>query len=130
MGMLWGQQCTSSGNCTSPEPNNTSRDFCYSARIRSTVLQGLPFGGVPTVLALDFMFFLVSVFVIHLWTSQTYPNDDIHAFPYLNKMLPGKCFEMMSSMKLLCNVCVFDLCRVNKHCLLCPCRCSWLCFPC
>uniref|UniRef100_A0A671LFF3 CSC1-like protein 2 n=1 Tax=Sinocyclocheilus anshuiensis TaxID=1608454 RepID=A0A671LFF3_9TELE len=34
-------------------------DFCYSARIRSTVLQGLPFGGVPTVLALDFMCFLV-----------------------------------------------------------------------
>uniref|UniRef100_A0A671QKG6 CSC1-like protein 2 n=1 Tax=Sinocyclocheilus anshuiensis TaxID=1608454 RepID=A0A671QKG6_9TELE len=39
-------------------------DYCYSARIRSTVLQGLPFGGVPTVLALDFMCFLVSV--LHL----------------------------------------------------------------
>ncbi|XP_057217460.1 CSC1-like protein 2 isoform X7 [Triplophysa rosa] len=39
---------------------NTSRDFCFSARIRSTVLQGLPFGGVPTVLALDFMCFLVA----------------------------------------------------------------------
>lgn len=40
---------------------NTSKDFCFSARIRSTVLQGLPFGGVPTVLALDFMCFLVSL---------------------------------------------------------------------
>lgn len=41
--------------------NNTNgtQDFCYSGRIRSTVLQGLPFGGVPTVLALDFMCFLV-----------------------------------------------------------------------
>uniref|UniRef100_A0A671LH29 CSC1-like protein 2 n=1 Tax=Sinocyclocheilus anshuiensis TaxID=1608454 RepID=A0A671LH29_9TELE len=39
--------------------SNGSKDFCYSARIRSTVLQGLPFGGVPTVLALDFMCFLV-----------------------------------------------------------------------
>uniref|UniRef100_A0A6Q2YSF2 Transmembrane protein 63B n=1 Tax=Esox lucius TaxID=8010 RepID=A0A6Q2YSF2_ESOLU len=38
-------------------------DYCYSARIRSTVLQGLPFGGVPTVLALDFMCFLVLLFV-------------------------------------------------------------------
>uniref|UniRef100_A0A671SSY2 CSC1-like protein 2 n=1 Tax=Sinocyclocheilus anshuiensis TaxID=1608454 RepID=A0A671SSY2_9TELE len=38
---------------------NCSKDFCFSARIRSTVLQGLPFGGVPTVLALDFMCFLV-----------------------------------------------------------------------
>uniref|UniRef100_A0A8C5HXH1 CSC1-like protein 2 n=1 Tax=Gouania willdenowi TaxID=441366 RepID=A0A8C5HXH1_GOUWI len=40
-----------------PTPNSTSKDFyyCYSARIRSTVLQGLPFGGIPTVLALDFI---------------------------------------------------------------------------
>jgi hypothetical protein len=45
-------------NCS---PNNESKDYCYSARIRSTVLQGLPFGGVPTVLALDFMCFLVSL---------------------------------------------------------------------
>lgn len=39
-----------------PADNKT---WCFSARIRSTVLQGLPFGGVPTVLALDFMCFLV-----------------------------------------------------------------------
>uniref|UniRef100_A0A8C2L2C6 Transmembrane protein 63Ba n=1 Tax=Cyprinus carpio TaxID=7962 RepID=A0A8C2L2C6_CYPCA len=48
--------CTGSDNCTI---HNDPKDFCYSARIRSTVLQGLPFGGVPTVLALDFMCFLV-----------------------------------------------------------------------
>uniref|UniRef100_A0A672PT77 Transmembrane protein 63B n=1 Tax=Sinocyclocheilus grahami TaxID=75366 RepID=A0A672PT77_SINGR len=48
--------CTGSDNCSN---SNGSKDFCYSARIRSTVLQGLPFGGVPTVLALDFMCFLV-----------------------------------------------------------------------
>uniref|UniRef100_A0A673H9U6 Transmembrane protein 63B n=1 Tax=Sinocyclocheilus rhinocerous TaxID=307959 RepID=A0A673H9U6_9TELE len=40
--------------------------YCYSARIRSTVLQGLPFGGVPTVLALDFMCFLVLLFVFSI----------------------------------------------------------------
>uniref|UniRef100_A0A8C1T1M8 Transmembrane protein 63Ba n=1 Tax=Cyprinus carpio TaxID=7962 RepID=A0A8C1T1M8_CYPCA len=45
-----------SDNCSI---HNDPKDFCYSARIRSTVLQGLPFGGVPTVLALDFMCFLV-----------------------------------------------------------------------
>ncbi|XP_056326825.1 CSC1-like protein 2 isoform X2 [Danio aesculapii] len=43
----------------SPNNTNGTQDFCYSGRIRSTVLQGLPFGGVPTVLALDFMCFLV-----------------------------------------------------------------------
>ena len=43
--------------------NSNPKDYCYSARIRSTVLQGLPFGGVPTVLALDFMCFLVSAHV-------------------------------------------------------------------
>ncbi|XP_026133705.1 CSC1-like protein 2, partial [Carassius auratus] len=48
--------CTGTDNCSN---SNGSKDFCYSARIRSTVLQGLPFGGVPTVLALDFMCFLV-----------------------------------------------------------------------
>uniref|UniRef100_A0A8C5BRX5 CSC1-like protein 2 n=1 Tax=Gadus morhua TaxID=8049 RepID=A0A8C5BRX5_GADMO len=46
--------------------NNDAKDYCYSARIRSTVLQGLPFGGVPTVLALDFMCFLVLLFVFSI----------------------------------------------------------------
>lgn len=60
---IWGAQgCSNSESCPPPPPNITSKDFCYSARIRSTVLQGLPFGGVPTVLALDFMCFLVSPF--------------------------------------------------------------------
>lgn len=44
--------------------SSNPKDYCYSARIRSTVLQGLPFGGVPTVLALDFMCFLVSIFIL------------------------------------------------------------------
>uniref|UniRef100_A0A673AV03 CSC1-like protein 2 n=1 Tax=Sphaeramia orbicularis TaxID=375764 RepID=A0A673AV03_9TELE len=48
---------------TLPPPTNGSKDYCYTARIRSTVLQGLPFGGVPTVLALDFMCFLGLLFV-------------------------------------------------------------------
>uniref|UniRef100_A0AAQ5XSQ7 Transmembrane protein 63B n=1 Tax=Amphiprion ocellaris TaxID=80972 RepID=A0AAQ5XSQ7_AMPOC len=47
-------------------PLSESKDYCYSARIRSTVLQGLPFGGVPTVLALDFMCFLVLLFVFSI----------------------------------------------------------------
>uniref|UniRef100_A0A671YN97 Transmembrane protein 63B n=1 Tax=Sparus aurata TaxID=8175 RepID=A0A671YN97_SPAAU len=55
--------CSSPDSCTTLAPNGTSRDYCYSARIRSTVLQGLPFGGVPTVLALDFMCFLGLLFV-------------------------------------------------------------------
>lgn len=52
-----GQPCSSQDNCST---QTGSKDYCYSARIRSTVLQGLPFGGVPTVLALDFMCFLVN----------------------------------------------------------------------
>eukprot|EP00063_Salmo_salar_P061071 XP_014035906.1 PREDICTED: CSC1-like protein 2 isoform X2 [Salmo salar] len=59
------------GNCPTQQSNTsgggeTSRDYCYTARIRSTVLQGLPFGGVPTVLALDFMCFLVLLFVFSI----------------------------------------------------------------
>ncbi|XP_058692659.1 CSC1-like protein 2 isoform X3 [Poecile atricapillus] len=54
--------------CKTPTCNNnsTTKDYCYSARIRSTVLQGLPFGGVPTVLALDFMCFLALLFVFSI----------------------------------------------------------------
>ncbi|KAM9364186.1 CSC1-like protein 2 isoform 2-T2 [Pholidichthys leucotaenia] len=61
MAILGTQGCSDSETCETLQ--NTSKEFCYSARIRSTVLQGLPFGGVPTVLALDFMCFLGLLFV-------------------------------------------------------------------
>ncbi|XP_034148064.1 CSC1-like protein 2 isoform X4 [Esox lucius] len=57
--------CTTQASNTS-RSGETSREYCYTARIRSTVLQGLPFGGVPTVLALDFMCFLVLLFVFSI----------------------------------------------------------------
>uniref|UniRef100_A0A8C2GM76 Transmembrane protein 63B n=1 Tax=Cyprinus carpio TaxID=7962 RepID=A0A8C2GM76_CYPCA len=68
--MMWSfgnPTCANQANCYS----NASKDYCYSARIRSTVLQGLPFGGVPTVLALDFMCFLVSVLYGKLCTLMS-----------------------------------------------------------
>uniref|UniRef100_A0A8C2XCV0 Transmembrane protein 63B n=1 Tax=Cyclopterus lumpus TaxID=8103 RepID=A0A8C2XCV0_CYCLU len=61
--VLGGHACSGQDNRSA---HNESKDFCYSARIRSTVLQGLPFGGVPTVLALDFMCFLVLLFVFSI----------------------------------------------------------------
>jgi len=39
---------------------NSTEEQCFSARSRSTVLEGLPFGGVPTVLAINFIIWLVS----------------------------------------------------------------------
>ncbi|XP_063146225.1 calcium permeable stress-gated cation channel 1 isoform X1 [Candoia aspera] len=42
---------------------NSTEDQCFSARSRSTVLQGLPFGGVPTVLALNFILWMVLLFI-------------------------------------------------------------------
>uniref|UniRef100_A0A8C2TIZ3 Transmembrane protein 63B n=1 Tax=Coturnix japonica TaxID=93934 RepID=A0A8C2TIZ3_COTJA len=53
-------------SCKASTCSNSTKDYCYSARIRSTVLQGLPFGGVPTVLALDFMCFLALLFVFSI----------------------------------------------------------------
>lgn len=41
-------------------PVNSTEEQCFSARSRSTVLEGLPFGGVPTVLAINFILWLVS----------------------------------------------------------------------
>ncbi|KAF5900377.1 CSC1-like protein 2 isoform X1, partial [Clarias magur] len=58
--VVLGESHACSGNCSN---SNSTKDWCYMARIRSTVLQGLPFGGVPTVLALDFMCFLGLLFV-------------------------------------------------------------------
>lgn len=59
--------------------SSNPKDYCYSARIRSTVLQGLPFGGVPTVLALDFMCFLVSA---HMPPSTLSTTPCITAGPH------------------------------------------------
>ncbi|XP_042299372.1 calcium permeable stress-gated cation channel 1 [Sceloporus undulatus] len=45
-------------------PRNDTEEQCFRSHARSTVLQGLPFGGVPTVLALNFILwmFLLLVF--------------------------------------------------------------------
>ncbi|XP_060118052.1 calcium permeable stress-gated cation channel 1 isoform X2 [Heteronotia binoei] len=43
--------------------SNSTEEQCFSARSRSTVLQGLPFGGVPTVLALNFILWLFLLLV-------------------------------------------------------------------
>nr|XP_056706859.1 calcium permeable stress-gated cation channel 1 [Euleptes europaea] len=43
--------------------SNSTEEQCFSARSHSTVLQGLPFGGVPTVLALNFILWLVLLLV-------------------------------------------------------------------
>ncbi|XP_048341377.1 calcium permeable stress-gated cation channel 1 isoform X1 [Sphaerodactylus townsendi] len=43
--------------------SNSTEEQCFSARSRSTVLQGLPFGGVPTVLALNFILWLLLLLV-------------------------------------------------------------------
>ncbi|XP_064420988.1 calcium permeable stress-gated cation channel 1 isoform X2 [Latimeria chalumnae] len=42
---------------------NETEEHCYSARSRSTVLQGLPFGGIPTVLAINFILWLVLLLI-------------------------------------------------------------------
>uniref|UniRef100_A0A2D4LYG4 Transmembrane protein 63C n=2 Tax=Micrurus spixii TaxID=129469 RepID=A0A2D4LYG4_9SAUR len=42
---------------------NSTEEQCFSARSHSTVLQGLPFGGVPTVLALNFLLWMVLLFI-------------------------------------------------------------------
>lgn len=38
---------------------NSTAERCYRSHSRSSVLQGLPFGGVPTVLAINVVLWLV-----------------------------------------------------------------------
>lgn len=40
--------------------DNSTAKYCYGAHSRSSVLEGLPFGGVPTVLAINVVMWLVS----------------------------------------------------------------------
>uniref|UniRef100_A0A669PEC7 Transmembrane protein 63C n=1 Tax=Phasianus colchicus TaxID=9054 RepID=A0A669PEC7_PHACC len=42
---------------------HNTEEQCFSARSRSTVLQGLPFGGVPTVLAINFILWLLLLLI-------------------------------------------------------------------
>ncbi|KAM4598826.1 CSC1-like protein 2 isoform 2-T3 [Fundulus diaphanus] len=71
MGTSWNEQ-SGNENVAASEANVTSKEYCYSARIRSTVLQGLPFGGVPTVLALDFMCFLLLLVVFSVLRKRAW----------------------------------------------------------
>lgn len=103
---IWGVEgCSDSESC-STEPPNSTREYCYSARIRSTVLQGLPFGGVPTVLALDFMCFLVSNCLANVPSCPVIRADAYIFVPFLKisydaldtalnqnwgEILPGMC---------------------------------------
>jgi hypothetical protein len=41
------------------EDNITAAERCYRSHSRSSVLQGLPFGGVPTVLAINVVMWMV-----------------------------------------------------------------------
>uniref|UniRef100_A0A8C5WGN2 Transmembrane protein 63C n=1 Tax=Leptobrachium leishanense TaxID=445787 RepID=A0A8C5WGN2_9ANUR len=45
------------------EPLGNFTDQCYRVRSQSTVLQGLPFGGIPTVLAINFLVWLLLLLI-------------------------------------------------------------------
>ncbi|XP_053330940.1 calcium permeable stress-gated cation channel 1 isoform X2 [Spea bombifrons] len=46
-----------------PDPPGNETEDCYRAHSHSTVLQGLPFGGVPTVLAINFLAWLLLLLI-------------------------------------------------------------------
>lgn len=82
-------ECSSSPEgCLTPAASVLSKDYCYSAQIRSSVLQGLPFGGVPTVLVLNFMCFLVSLAACSACRSPSRRSGDFEAcFLHLQALL-------------------------------------------
>ena len=43
------------------EEENSTAERCYRSHSRSSVLQGLPFGGVPTVLAINVVLWMVGL---------------------------------------------------------------------
>uniref|UniRef100_A0A6I8R1V5 Transmembrane protein 63C n=1 Tax=Xenopus tropicalis TaxID=8364 RepID=A0A6I8R1V5_XENTR len=51
------------GDSLSMDPPVNETEQCYKAHSHSTVLQGLPFGGIPTVLAINFLAWLVLLLI-------------------------------------------------------------------
>uniref|UniRef100_A0A8C2T214 Transmembrane protein 63A n=1 Tax=Coturnix japonica TaxID=93934 RepID=A0A8C2T214_COTJA len=70
--------------------NSTNETYCYSTARGSTVLQGVTFGGIPTVLLLDVTFFFILILLFSIirkrfWdygrvalVSQAECDDEIH----------------------------------------------------
>lgn len=52
--------------------DNSTAERCYRSHSRSSVLQGLPFGGVPTVLAIN----------VVLWMVQTHTHNNAPGLHY------------------------------------------------
>lgn len=91
-------ECSSSPEgCLTPAASVLSKDYCYSAQIRSSVLQGLPFGGVPTVLVLNFMCFLVSLATCSACRSLSRRSRDFEAC--FNFALAGAAFFVLLPQK-------------------------------
>lgn len=69
---------------------NSTAERCYRSHSRSSVLQGLPFGGVPTVLAIN----------VVLWMVRTHPHKSItllNAERYMSMLV--RSFESCISFK-------------------------------
>lgn len=61
---------------SSGEENSTA-ERCYRSHSRSSVLQGLPFGGVPTVLTINVVLWMVQTPTLppaHIQSSRTIPE--------------------------------------------------------
>ena len=58
---------------------NSTAGRCYRAHSRSSVLQGLPFGGVPTVLAINLVLWMVGTAHTHTCTrTQSHSYTSMH----------------------------------------------------
>lgn len=66
--------------------NRTNETYCYSTAQGSTVLQGVTFGGIPTVLLLDVTFFFVSPVFCFLNWKYCWPSQKLGCseFSYLS----------------------------------------------
>lgn len=58
---------------------NSTAERCFRSHSRSSVLQGLPFGGVPTVLAIN----------VVIWMVRTHPTSQ-----YAHSAVPLATFTM------------------------------------
>uniref|UniRef100_A0A673X0E3 Transmembrane protein 63C n=1 Tax=Salmo trutta TaxID=8032 RepID=A0A673X0E3_SALTR len=103
--------------------NTTAAERCYRSHSRSSVLQGLPFGGVPTVLAINFFLLIFSFLRKAAWDygrlALLMENDRYSkAFHLVSEPLSLCCVSRDDEIRSKCGVDATTYLSFQRHIIL------------
>ncbi|CAN2387488.1 ion transport [Pristimantis euphronides] len=76
--------------------SNDSQSYCYGGHTGSTVLQGVTFGGIPTVLVLDVICFVLLLLIFSIIRKNLWDYGRV-ALVYDAESLPQRRYQRLSS---------------------------------